>query len=451
MRIRLDSIGCRLNIGEIEAMARRLASAGHHIVSQGETADLCILNSCTVTAIASRKSRHFIRQLRRHNPGSRIAVTGCLAELEPEVIRALDVDLVVGNDDKDRLPEILTERGILTFETADESVEGTPTDGPHTHTRAFLKVQDGCDNRCTFCIVTIARGRGRSRDPADIVAEIHQLQNLGYQEVVLSGVHLGSYGHDLGRRRGLIELVRRILSDTDLARLRLSSIEPWDLDERFFEVFDNDRVLPHLHLPLQSGCDATLQRMARKVTLAEFEALVESARTAIADVSVSTDIMVGFPGETDDEFAESIAAVEALALSRLHIFRYSRREGTLAASMPEQVPGPVALERSRRMHELGDRLAADFHRHHLSRTLRALWENAESTGAGLRWSGLTDNYIRVLTETDDTVDLANTVTDVRLDHCVPGAMLGSIAGVSTSGIEAKSRRERASLPVVGGS
>ena len=444
MRIRLDSIGCRLNIGEIEAMSRSLAARGHSIVSQGDPADLCILNTCTVTAIASKKSRAFIRQLRRRNPGARVIATGCLAELEPDSLESLGVDLVVGNDAKDALPEILADRGWLTQ-------DGVEPDDPPTasgaRTRAFLKVQDGCDNRCTFCVVTIARGSGRSLRTDEILAEIRGLVALGYREVVLSGVHLGSYGHDLGQPRGLEQLVSAILAETDVPRLRLSSLEPWDLDPGFFRMFEDARVLPHLHLPLQSGCDATLDRMARKTTVRDFADLVDAARTVDRDIAISTDVMVGFPGETDEEFASSIATVASLGFSKLHVFRYSRREGTRAATMTGQVPGPVATDRSARMHDLGERLASEFHHRFVGRRLEVLWEDAEEIGDQRRWSGLTGNYIRVLTETPAEVDLGNTITQVDLEACVPGAVVGSIPDVSSSGIATTSRREGASLPL----
>ncbi len=450
MRIRLDSIGCRLNIGEIEAMARRFAAGGHQIVAQGDPADLCVLNTCAVTATASGKSRQFIRQLRRHNPKATVVVTGCLAELESASLESLGVDLVVGNDAKDRLPEILEKQGVLRPDRDDGSMSAPTDPQPEQRTRAFLKVQDGCDNKCTFCVVTIARGSGRSLPAGEIIAEVRNLDSLGYREVVLSGVHLGSYGHDLGLSRGLEDLVRRVLSETDIQRLRLSSLEPWDLDAGFFEIFRDPRLLRHVHLPLQSGCDATLARMARKTTIRDFADLVESARDMVSDISISTDIMVGFPGETDEEFAESVSAVEDIAFSRLHIFRYSRRNGTRAAGLPNQIPGPIAQERSRRLHEIGQRLMSAFHERFLGRRLRVLWENAEAHGSDLRWSGLTDNYIRVLTETGADTDLSNEVGEIELEACVPGAVLGSIPGVSRSPYVEQSRRESGGLPVVGG-
>jgi threonylcarbamoyladenosine tRNA methylthiotransferase MtaB len=299
--------------------------------------------------------------------------------------------------------------------------------------------------------VTIARGPGRSRAVGEILTEVRDLTGAGYREVVVSGVHLGSYGHDAGNPRGLEDLVRRILDETEVPRLRLSSIEPWDVEPRFFALFRDPRLLPHLHLPLQSGCDATLSRMARRGTVAEFRDLVTAARLAIPDLSITTDVMVGFPGETDSEFEESITAVEQLAFARLHIFRYSRREGTAAAAMRDQVPREVAGERSRRLHELGEHLMSNFHRRFLGRRLTALWEGKETLGATRRWSGLTDNYIRVLTETDDTVDLGNRVTEIELEQPLPGAVAGSIPGLSTSRAAGSSRRPGMPLPVLGDS
>jgi threonylcarbamoyladenosine tRNA methylthiotransferase MtaB len=242
--------------------------------------------------------------------------------------------------------------------------------------------------------------------------------------------------------------VRRILAETELPRLRLSSLEPWDLDPDFFEIFADPRLLPHLHLPLQSGCDTTLARMARRTTLDDYTRLVETARLAVDDLSISTDIMVGFPGETDAEFETSLSAVEDLGFSRLHVFRYSPRPGTRAAAMPGQVPGPVIRSRSSRMHELGNRLARGFHRRFVGRRLDVLWENAEDLGEVRRWNGLTGNYIRVLTEAEPAVDLGNRITGVELEAVIPGGMLGAVPGLTRPGVEAQPRRGGGGLPVV---
>ncbi len=426
MQVRLESIGCRLNIGEIEAMARDLAAAGHRVVASGASADLCILNTCTVTAIASRKSRQLIRHLKRANPEAAVIVTGCDAELAPAEMAKIGVDLVVGNPDKDRLLELAEARGLLEVTVDDPDEHQVFEPGDAGRTRAFLKVQDGCDNRCTFCIITVARGEGRSVPAGTIIDQVRDLQEQGYREVVLSGVHLGSYGHDVGDRRGLQHLIERILGETDIERMRLSSLEPWDLDARFLEVFSDPRLLPHLHLPLQSGCDETLKRMARRTSREEFSALVAEARARVPDIAISSDVIVGFPGETDDEFEQSIGLVEELAFSRLHIFRYSRREGTPAAKMGSQVRGPVAQERSRRMHMLAADLEHRFNRKLVGRTCEVLWETAEDHGDALVWSGLTPNYVRVTATTTLDDDLLNTITPTEIVEVVPGGVVGRI-------------------------
>ena len=426
MQVRLESIGCRLNIGEIDAMARRLAKAGHRVVGPGTQAELCILNTCTVTAIASRKSRQLIRQLKKTNPSAVVIVTGCDAELAPSEMVEIGVDLVVGNAQKERLLELAEAEGLLETASTDPDDQDLFEPGGSNRTRAFLKVQDGCDNRCTFCVITIARGAGRSVPADAIIEELQDLQRLGYREVVLSGVHLGSYGHDLGDQRGLQRLVERAFTETAVERLRLSSLEPWDLDAEFFEVFRSPRLLPHLHLPLQSGCDKTLRRMARRTSREEFSKLVRDARRAVPDLAISSDIIVGFPGETDGEFEQSIALVEELAFSRLHIFRYSRREGTLAEKMADQVPGPVAQERSRRMHALAADLENRFNSKLVGRTTDVLWETAEDHGDAVRWSGLTPNYVRVSATTTPDEDLMNVVTPTEIVEVVPGGVAGRI-------------------------
>lgn len=434
MRVRVDSIGCRLNISEVEEMARSFVSAGHRLVGPGDMADLYVFNTCAVTHVAARKSRQIIRQMRRANPKGAVVVTGCYAQLSPADVEALGVDLIVGNDQKDHLPRLVTEAGLLQdadpIPAPDAASFITPpassalTKG---HTRAFIKVQDGCDNRCTFCIVTVARGAGRSRSVADVVAEINWLVEMGYQEAVLSGVHLGSYGQDLGKSQGLEALVKAILTETDLPRLRLSSLEPWDLETDFFELWQNERLLPHLHLPLQSGCDATLRRMARHTSQAEFSRLVEMARMAISDLSVTTDIIVGFPGETEEEFTESIDFIEEMAFAKLHIFRYSKRAGTTAAKMKGQVPSKIMQERSQRMHTLNAHLEETFRRKFVDRVMPVLWESNEPYGFGLQWSGLTGNYLRVVAQTNSGVDLHNQVIETELVDTIPAALRGQLS------------------------
>jgi threonylcarbamoyladenosine tRNA methylthiotransferase MtaB len=426
VQVRLESVGCRLNIGEIEAMARNLAAAGHRVAAPGDEADLCIFNTCTVTAIASRKSRQLIRQIKRANPSAAIIVTGCDAEMAPETMNEIGVDLVVGNANKDRLLELAEMAGILDSKNVDSDEHTLFAPNCSTRTRAFLKVQDGCDNSCTFCVITVARGAGRSVPVETVVEQVRGLVDSGYREVVLSGVHLGSFGHDLGNRNGLKQLIQRILSESEVERLRLSSLEPWDLDAEFFEVFSDPRLLPHLHLPLQSGCDETLRRMARRTSRGEFADLCRAARQAVPNIAISSDIMVGFPGETDEEFDQSTAVVEDLAFSRLHIFRYSRREGTPASRMAAQVPGSVARERSRRIHRLAAELEHSFNSGLVGNNAEVLWETAEDRGDTLCWSGLTPNYVRVSVITAPEEDLLNRITPTEIVEVVPGGVVGRI-------------------------
>jgi threonylcarbamoyladenosine tRNA methylthiotransferase MtaB len=354
-----------------------------------------------------------------------VVVTGCDAELAPEAARTAGVDLVVGNADKDRLLELAAAAALL--HEPEPALDGLmdPAAGA-SRTRAFVKAQDGCDNRCSFCVTTVARGAGRSVAPGELVGEVQRLVGLGYREVVLSGVHLGSYGHDLGSRRGLRDLVARLLAETPVPRLRLSSVEPWDLDPSFFALFADRRLLPHLHLPLQSGCDATLERMARRTRRADFTDLLAAARGAVPGIAVSTDVMVGFPGESEPEFSQSIAFVEAMGFSRLHVFRYSRRRGTPAALMPDQVSPAVAQSRSRRMHVLGTELENRFNARLVGTTADVLWETAEDLGSSLRWSGLTPDYVRVTASTPPDHDLLNHITRTEIVAAMPGGVVGRI-------------------------
>ena len=432
MRIRIDSLGCRLNIGEAEHLARVLAVSGHRIVGPGEAADLMVLNTCAVTHVAARKSRKLIRHWRRVNPTAAIIVTGCYAELSPDEVAALGADFVIGNQYKDELPSVLEEAGFLNDTQVLPSPDAFPIQSDaalggnwNGRTRAFVKVQDGCDNRCTFCIVSVARGSSRSIAVGEIVAEIRDLVQAGYREAVLSGVHLGSYGHDQNSQEGLLGLVRSILHETTIARLRLSSLEPWDLRPEFFSLWEEEpRLLPHVHLPLQSGCDDTLRRMARRTDQTSFRTLVRQARKAIPELSITTDIIVGFPGESDMEFETSFSFVEEMKFSKLHVFRYSPREGTVAAMMPGQVLPRIVQERSNRMQALGAVYEADFKARFIGRTVPVLWESAEPRPECVRWSGLTGNYIRVVAETGKDIDLTNKVTETTLVRELPGAVLG---------------------------
>lgn len=394
MRVHLRMLGCRLNQSEIETLAWQFQAQGHEIVDDPALADQIVVNTCAVTQDAVHGSRKLVRQLHRANDAAAITVTGCYAQIAPQEIAVLPgVARIVDNAGKDHLVTALTGQPAEPFD-AEPIARDTPQ---HlARTRAFLKVQDGCDNACTFCVTTIARGAGRSRPLADVIREVQLLHALGAGEAVLTGVHLGSYGHDLGQRDGLAQLVRAILAETDVPRLRLSSLEPWDLSPDFFGLWENPRLCPHLHLPLQSGCDATLRRMARHTRQVPFRALVEAARAAIPDVNITTDLIVGFPGETDAEFETSAAFVAALDLAGMHVFRYSRRPGTAAARLRGHVREEVKKERSARMIALAAALEQRFAERYIGAARPVLWEHISGLEEdGFLNVGYTDNYIRV--------------------------------------------------------
>ena len=427
MKVYLHSIGCRLNQSEIETVGRQLLAAGHEIVNEAETADTAIINTCAVTREAARDARSQTRRIHRHNPQAKIMLTGCYATIAPhELAQVEGVGRIVHNKDKGQLVQMIDPQAQIALPIFDqEPVLREFLAGTSGNTRAFIKVQDGCNNRCTFCVTTIARGEGQSRPLGDIIAEIQALAAVGHQEAVLTGVHLGSYGYDLGNKAGLHDLVWAILEHTDMPRLRLSSLEPWDIAPEFFALWDNPRLLPHLHMPLQSGCDRILRRMARRTSQASFRELIEAARAHIPDLNLSTDIITGFPGETEADFAESLSYVEAIDFSRLHVFTYSQRPGTAAAKMSEQLPNAVKKERTRQMIELGKRLSEAFHRRFVEQVREVLWETAVGAdNDGLRWVGYTDNYIRV--HGYGSPDLFNQITPTLLTEARADSMNGRI-------------------------
>lgn len=416
MRIYLTALGCRLNQAEIETLARQAQALGCGVTETPMDANWAIINTCTVTHVAARKSRQAIRRLRRENPRLRVAVIGCYGEISPEEARAIPgVDLVLPNADKERLLEHLLDGARLS-----EPAPNLPTERPPGgRTRAFVKVQDGCDNRCAYCIVSVARGPSRSRLPEEILADISQRLREGAQEVVLSGVNIGAYGRDrlgsgpLPPSEGwsLARLVQCILERTEVPRLRLSSIEPWDLADELLSLWPNPRLCRQLHLPLQSGSDTVLRRMARPTSVAAYRDLVAAARRRAPEMSLSTDLIVGLPGETEEAFQETVLVVEELGLARLHVFRYSPRSGTAAASMADAAPPEVARQRSERLIALGDELALAYHQRLVGQTVQVLFETPDALGDVAGWSGLTDHYVRVWVPSQ--ADLHNRLALVR--------------------------------------
>lgn len=424
----LDYTGCRLNEAEIEQMAREFCARGNIITRDISQADLIIINTCAVTNEAARKTRKQIFQAGRANSQAQIVTTGCYAHLEPGALAALPgVSRVIDNLDKERLVAIVSE-GSERPEYEQEPIQrhGSLAPGTLGRTRAFVKVQDGCDNACTFCITTLARGAGRSRPERDVLTEIETLLQTGYKEIVLTGVHLASYGHDRGLNGGLQLLVQAILRHTPPPRLRLSSLEPWDLHPEFFDLWEDGRLCPHVHLPLQSGCDSTLRRMARRTSQASFTALADAARKRISGLSLTTDLIVGFPGETETEYEETVSFVLSIGFSRLHVFPYSMRPGTAAARMRHQVPDEVKSSRKKRLLDISDELWQRFQRAHLGKEATVLWESARgSTPDGFVWQGYTASYLRV--GTTSPLSLFNTITPVQITALEDGQLHAKLA------------------------
>jgi threonylcarbamoyladenosine tRNA methylthiotransferase MtaB len=409
MLIHLKTLGCRLNEAELETWSREFKARGHRMTNQAEEADLLVVNTCAVTQEAVRKSRKLMSRSGRLSPNARLVVSGCYASLNPhEATKMEGVDLLIDNRDKPRLVDIVEEKLDLKLmpEAAMEAESSAILE--RGRQRAFIKIQDGCRYRCTFCIVTLARGDERSRTMSEIIDEINQLHSEGILEVVLTGVHIGGYGSDIGT--SLVELITEILIRTAIPRLRIGSIEPWDLDEGFWALFDNPRLMPHLHLPLQSGSDQVLRRMARRCRSKEYLRLIEQARNQICDFNVTTDIIVGFPGETEQEWQETLSLVETIGFGDLHIFAYSPRQNTKAATLPDPISREVKRQRSEALHRLGEKMRHHTLNAYLGRIVPVLVEGSPERG----WSGYTPNYLRVEINAPVEADLSNKIIPVCL-------------------------------------
>ncbi len=436
MRVCFTHLGCKLNQAEIEAMARRFTTAGHRLVGSLAEADLHVVNTCTVTGTAARESRKTIRGGRRANPRLRTVVTGCWSAVEPEAAAQLEgVDLVVPNGDKERLfehvavafPDLLALPDRL--DSAAVPVPWVPIGdlgglGGLGHTRALVKVEDGCNMQCAFCIIPQTRGRQRSRPPGEILAEVQSLAAAGCREVVLTGVQISAYRAE---GLGLADLVARVLAEGGAPRLRLTSIAPWELDDRLLDLFAEfggdrrHRLCRHLHLSLQSGSTATLRRMRRPYTAAGYASLIEKVRRAVPGVAITTDVLVGFPGETAAEFAESLETVQTIGFAKIHVFPFSPRPGTAAETMPDPVAPAEKKERTARMLEAAAAAEREFWRSQLGERLSVLWEHPKTPGLA---QGLTDNYVRVFCRTD--TDLWNRFVEAELVEVREGGMVGEI-------------------------
>lgn len=415
MRIHLKTLGCRLNEAELESWANGFSSRGHSIVSDEASADILVLNTCAVTQSAVRKSRQLVRKTQKKNPKAKLVVSGCYATLNEQETVSLDgVDLLINNQQKEQLVELtlqqITEEAMPLIAT-EPNETALFTRGRQ---RAFIKVQDGCRYRCSFCIVTIARGDEKSRPVTDIINEVNAIHQQGISEIVITGVHLGGYGSDI--ESNLYTLVENLLDKTTIPRIRMGSLEPWDLPPDFLTLFNNSRLMPHMHLPIQSGSDAVLKRMSRRCKTDEFRTLVSEARRLIPNINITSDIIVGFPGETDHEWQQTLDFVKEMNFGDLHIFTYSKREGTKAASMPEQVDNQTKKCRSKDLHLLAEELKKANMTSLLDSHCHVLWEDnlqQESDGTTTLY-GYTPNYLRVKTSTKNPRLLVNHITECEL-------------------------------------
>ncbi len=400
MKIALDTLGCKLNQAETEALARELLSSGQELVTQPENADIFVLFTCTVTHTADAKARHLLNRVRRCNPGILIVATGCYAQREPAALEKL-ADIVVDNRDKATLSQKLMDLEISQRRT-------TPVIKTEIlrRTRSFVKIQDGCNHFCAYCIVPHVRQGEKSQPLQEIVKTINKLESEGYQEIVLTGTRIGGY-QDHGKN--LADLIQTLLSRTAIKRFRLSSLQPQEIKPELLSLWADKRLCPHFHLSLQSGSDTVLKRMNRRYTTGQYAGMVEAIRRQVPEAAITTDVIVGFPGETDAEFEESLDFCRRMEFARLHVFIFSPRTGTAAAVMPEQVDEKVKKHRSQMMLAVAEENTRKFREKFRGNLLDVLWEKVED---GV-WSGVTGNYIRVYKKDDQ--ETGNRIGTVLLD------------------------------------
>lgn len=418
----LHNLGCKVNAYETEAMQELLEQAGYQIVPFEEQADVYIINTCTVTNVADRKSRQMIHRARKKNPGAVIVAAGCYVQTKDTAGLDADIDIVIGNNKKKEIAKVLEDyfrerdAGAKKIERLDigHTSEYEDLTVSHTagHTRVFLKVQDGCNQFCSYCIIPYARGRVRSRSREEVVAEVRRLAERGYKEVVLTGIHLSSYGTDIGD--DLLSLILSVHQVEGICRIRLGSLEPGIITEEFARTLSEcPKFCPHFHLSLQSGCDATLKRMNRRYDTAQYEEKCQILRKYFQDPALTTDVIVGFPGETEEEFEASRAFIDRINFYETHIFKYSRREGTRAAVMDGQVPDSVKTKRSALLLELGQKKQREYEEKLLGTTREVLMEESVVID-GKTWQvGHTKEYVKIGRKTRE--DLSNQLVNVEIE------------------------------------
>ncbi len=424
-RYRTITLGCKVNQCESAAIGHIFESSGYTNASTDENPDVVIINTCAVTGKAAMQSRQAIRQLIRNHPSAQIVVTGCYAQTDLKEVEKIDgIDLIVAHREKMRIHELLSDcprkiaNPIRPYTNRDEKCHfsALPSVISKSRTRAFLKIQDGCNTRCTYCIVPYARGSSCSMAVADVLSHLEQLDNNDYKEVVLTGIHLGAYGADLSPKTNLTELIGSILKMGKIRRIRISSIEPTEIDEKLIGLIkgSDGRICRHLHIPLQSGDNTVLRRMGRPYTSEQFSDIIQMVHAHIPDIAIGVDIMSGFPGETQEAFDNSYQLISSLPVSYLHVFPFSPRKGTPAANFKPKIPERITKERCRSLRTLGEHKREVFHRAMIQKILPVLIEKNRDGNA----SGLSDNYVPV--QILDTAACENSIVNVCIDHIATG-------------------------------
>lgn len=416
-KIAFITLGCKVNLYDTEAMAELFTEKGYEVVDFEEYADVYLINTCTVTNLGDKKSRQMIRRAKRINPNSVVVATGCYAQVASEEVAKIEgINIVIGTKNRSEIVETVenyvAENGVVNNVSdimGEKEFEPLQISRLTNRTRAYIKIQEGCNRYCTYCIIPYARGPIRSRKPEEVIEEVKKLAENGFKEVVLTGIHVASYGLDLGNIT-LADIIEKVHSVNGIERIRFSSMEPLAIDDDFVaRMAKLPKVCDHYHLSLQSGCNRTLKRMNRKYNAEQYAEACERLRNAFPNVAITTDIIVGFPDETEEDFKESLAFAKKMKLDKIHTFPYSPKKGTPAAKMKNQISGDVKSQRSKEMIALSDKMNIDFLNNNIGKTVPVLFEDMEN---GF-WQGHTTNYVKVLVKSDE--NLNNKIVDVKLD------------------------------------
>ncbi len=432
MKVAFSTLGCRVNVYESEAMAEKFIKDGYEITNFEEFSDVYVINTCTVTNMGDKKSRQMISRARRKNPEAIIVVVGCYSQIASDEISKIEgVDVVLGTRNKGDIVYYVNrarEEKKQFVEVSDvlrnKNFEELDIEEYQDKTRAFLKIQDGCNKFCSYCLIPFARGAVCSKDPKKLLKEVRELSQNGFKEIILSGVHTASYGVDLEGDWSLVKVLEEINKVEGIERIRIGSIDPTFFSEGVIEkIITLEKMCPHFHLSLQSGCDATLKRMNRHYTTEDYKTVVENLRKYISDVSITTDIIAGFPGESEKDFNETYKFLSDMKLSKMHIFKYSPRKGTKAAEMMLQVDGNIKEQRSESLITLAEKLENEFMNKFIGRTMKVLYEE-ESKELTNHYVGYTPNYIKVITKSDE--NLQGKIVETRLKEVNKGYIVGEI-------------------------